>query len=178
MRVRVRTSREATGTHKALNGYSAGTHAYSQGTENGTHAVVRCPPRLLRGYSWIAKRARTRSLTRVPRGWKGPIVSRRRPVVCSARPATGGRPRVRVCGLRAGVTWTSRTATAPWAARICHTSVVDAAGAIYVLGGYSGDYLNDVWVGTDRGARAGLSSRGYCAVLGLARGLSRVLEGR
>ncbi len=35
-----------------------------------------------------------------------------------------------------------------------HTSVVDAAGAIYVIGGRSGDdtYYNDVWVSTDGGA--------------------------
>jgi hypothetical protein len=30
-------------------------------------------------------------------------------------------------------------ASAPWAARSGHTSVVDAAGAIYVIGGYSGN---------------------------------------
>ena len=71
------------------------------------------------------------------------------------------------------MTWTSRTTSAPWDAREAHTSVVDAAGAIYVLGGYSGNYLNDVWVGTDRGARAGLS-QGYCAVLGFS---SRTFEG-
>ena len=48
--------------------------------------------------------------------------------------------------------------TAPWAARLMHTSVVDAAGAIYVIGGSSGTYPNyiyyqDVWVSTDGGAR-------------------------
>jgi hypothetical protein len=32
--------------------------------------------------------------------------------------------------------------------------VVDAAGAIYVIGGYDGTtYFNDVWVSTDGGAR-------------------------
>jgi hypothetical protein len=35
----------------------------------------------------------------------------------------------------AGVTWTSRTTSAPWAARAYHTTVIDTAGAIYVLGG-------------------------------------------
>ena len=44
------------------------------------------------------------------------------------------------------------TASAPWAARYGHTSVVDAAGAIYVIGGYGTDYLNDVWVSTVGGA--------------------------
>ncbi len=53
----------------------------------------------------------------------------------------------------AGVTWVTRTAGAPWAGRFGHTSVIDAAGAIYVIGG-SGDrtYFNDVWVSTDGGA--------------------------
>jgi hypothetical protein len=52
--------------------------------------------------------------------------------------------------------------TAPWAGRAYHTSVVDAAGAIYVLGGiilngsYS-TYFNDVWASTDGGARTGLA---------------------
>jgi hypothetical protein len=32
--------------------------------------------------------------------------------------------------------------------------VVDAAGAIYVIGGYGGGrYFNDVWASTDGGAR-------------------------
>ncbi len=54
----------------------------------------------------------------------------------------------------AGVSWTSRTLAAPWAGRQGHTSVVDAAGAIYVIGGV-GDiitYYQDVWVSTDGGA--------------------------
>ncbi len=77
------------------------------------------------------------------------------------------RPRARGCvrchrpGSRAsaaGVTWTSRTLKAGWAARYGHTTVVDAAGAIYVIGG-RGDgtdtftgYFQDVWVSTDGGA--------------------------
>ncbi len=57
----------------------------------------------------------------------------------------------------AGVTWTSRTTSAPWAARRYHTSVVDAAGAIYVIGGFgvTGDFWTqnkDVWASTDGGA--------------------------
>ncbi len=55
----------------------------------------------------------------------------------------------------AGVTWTCRTAKAGWAGRGEHTSVVDAAGAIYVIGG-SGDgtttFYADVWASTDGGA--------------------------
>ncbi len=52
--------------------------------------------------------------------------------------------------------WTCRTASAPWAARYGHTTVVDAAGAIYVIGG-SGEPApygySDVWASTDGGAR-------------------------
>jgi hypothetical protein len=74
--------------------------------------------------------------------------------------------------VHAGATWTSRTTSAPWAARYGHTSVVDAAGATYVLGGHNGGstYYRDVWASTDGGAdrtRAGCSGstgwvgRGY-----------------
>jgi hypothetical protein len=77
-----------------------------------------------------------------------------------------GRACVRGCGhlrvLAAGATWTSRTASAPWAARRYHTSVIDAAGAIYVIGGdissiWSVTGYQDVWASTDGGARAGLA---------------------
>jgi hypothetical protein len=108
----------------------------------------------------------------VPRGCAGTPVALRRPAVFIARPCRAdghvcvsvghsvARPRA------AGVTWTSRTTNAPWAVRYSHTTVVDAAGAIYVLGGYSSTYLNDVWASTDGGAdrtRTGHSSgnRGY-----------------
>ncbi len=78
----------------------------------------------------------------------------------------------------AGVTWTCRTASAGWAARGYHTSVIDAAGAIYVIGGYdgvsgvSGTFYQDVWASTDGGARAGLRKRG-----GGRWGTKRVLRG-
>ena len=52
----------------------------------------------------------------------------------------------------AGVTFTSRTTSAPWAARWHHESVIDAAGAIYVIGGAGTTYYKDVWVSTDGGA--------------------------
>jgi hypothetical protein len=53
--------------------------------------------------------------------------------------------------------------------------VVDAAGAIYILGG-NGD-LNDVWVSTDGGARAGLSLGVVGGVLeGMLRGSIGVLR--
>ncbi len=57
--------------------------------------------------------------------------------------------------LAVGVTWTCRTLSAPWGPRSSHTSVIDAASAIYVIGGVSGDDTekNDVWASTDGGAR-------------------------
>jgi hypothetical protein len=106
------------------------------------------------------------------------------------------RPRVRGCvrchrpGSRAsaaGVTWTSRTPKAPWAERAYHTSVVDAAGAIYVIGGGLGDLgtmiFQDVWASTDGGARAGLGRGGWSVVHwvvilgGYSRGHPRGTEG-
>ncbi len=56
----------------------------------------------------------------------------------------------------AGVTWTCRTAKAQWAVRYSHTSVVDAAGAIYVIGGHdpsNSTDLQDVYASTDGGAQ-------------------------
>ncbi len=64
--------------------------------------------------------------------------------------------------MAAGVTWTSRTTSAQWAARLGHTSVIDAAGAIYVLGGLGGPFYQDVWISADGGAdrtRAGVRKR-------------------
>ncbi len=54
----------------------------------------------------------------------------------------------------AGVSFTNRTLKAEWAARYGHTSMIDAAGAIYVIGGTNGttDY-RDVWVSTDGGVQ-------------------------
>jgi hypothetical protein len=91
------------------------------------------------------------------RAGTGTLVVLRRPAGFIARPR---RTRVRfalvigrspICA--AGVTWTSRTTRAPWAARAGHTSVIDATGAIYVIGGFSdtGTY-KDVYVSTDGGA--------------------------
>ncbi len=72
--------------------------------------------------------------------------------------------------MASGVGWTLVIANAQWAARRSHTTVIDAAGAIYVLGGRRGrteDY-NDVWVSTDGGAdRIGGYSTGTC---GYSRG--------
>jgi hypothetical protein len=77
------------------------------------------------------------------------------------RPETRGRTHViwRLSSA-AGVTWTSRTTNAPWDARFGHTSVIDAAGAICVIGGHSGSvFLRDKWVSTDGGADR---TRGGC----------------
>jgi hypothetical protein len=61
--------------------------------------------------------------------------------------------------------------------------VIDAAGAIYVIGGYGGSnytdvwYLNDVWASTDGGARPD-SRRGWSGVLsGVLREIKGVLRG-
>jgi hypothetical protein len=65
--------------------------------------------------------------------------------------------------LAAGVTWTLVIASAPWATRQGHTSVIDAAGAIYVIGGIGYGvgtgfytYYQDALASTDGGAQAGL----------------------
>ncbi len=71
----------------------------------------------------------------------------------------------------AGITWTSRARKARWAARFGHTSVIDAAGAIYVIGGYNGSVFQDVWASTDGGARRDLVKRRV--VGGYYRGYSR-----
>ena len=119
---------------------------------------------------------------RAPRRCARPPVARRRLAVCIARPA----PRVAAARAvafgatrsAAGVTWTCRTASAPWAGREWHTSVVDAAGAIYVIGGYSysttGTVYNDVWVSSDGGVQAALGRGGYSR--GYLRGTTGVLR--
>ncbi len=57
--------------------------------------------------------------------------------------------------------------------------MIDAAGAIYVIGGrsWAGSYFNDVWVSTDGGARAGLGQRcGRGVLSGYSRGYYGVLQ--
>ncbi len=90
----------------------------------------------------------------------------------------------------AGATWRLVTASAPWAARSAHTTVIDAAGAIYVIGGYNyastpSTNFNDVWVSADGGADrtpAGTGvGRRYSLVLpgyfGVLRGTLGVITG-
>jgi hypothetical protein len=90
----------------------------------------------------------------------------------------------------AGATWRSRTTSAPWASRYAHTSVIDAAGAIYVIGGYGrtgrdGTFFQDVWVSTDGGARPdsvrgggrGVDQVGTQGYYSEYRGYSGILQG-
>ncbi len=83
----------------------------------------------------------------------------------------------------AGVTWTRRTDKAQWAGRYAHTSVVDAAGALYVIGGQSLDgagpsRFQDVWASTDGGARPDYVEGVVGGVLeGYYRGTGWVLKG-
>jgi hypothetical protein len=68
----------------------------------------------------------------------------------------------------AGVTWTSRTTSAEWASRAYHTTVIDAAGAIYVIGGFDGGTTyKDVWASTDRGADRTRGGGATLEVLGI-----------
>jgi hypothetical protein len=74
----------------------------------------------------------------------------------SARDAFAARAFVASHALAAGAMWRCLTTSAPWAAREGHTTVIDAAGAIYVIGGYGSmnrTVFNDVWKSTDGGAR-------------------------
>ena len=73
-------------------------------------------------------------------------------------------------------------ANAPWAARYGHTSVIDAAGAIYVIGGFDGSTrFRDVWASTDGGARpdsVGGGRVGYCVGrAGVLKRAQGVLQG-
>jgi hypothetical protein len=89
------------------------------------------------------------------------FIARPAPRVAAARAVAFGATGLARARSAAGVTWTCRSAGAPWAARLGHTSVVDAVGAIYVIGG--GDRsttYEDVWASTDGGARAGLGRGG------------------
>ncbi len=74
--------------------------------------------------------------------------------------------------------------TAPWAARYGHSTVIDAAGAIYVIGGRNrSTYFNDVLVSTDGGALPnsaggrGVHQGGTMGVVGGVLGVLSVLAG-
>ncbi len=52
-----------------------------------------------------------------------------------------------------------------------HTTVVDAAGAIYVIGGYDGTtYFGDVWASTDGGADRTRAGGGRVDTQGVLKG--------
>ncbi len=53
----------------------------------------------------------------------------------------------------AGVTWSPVTSNAPWAAREGYTIVIDAAGTMFLIGGYgcATGWCNDVWSSVDKG---------------------------
>jgi hypothetical protein len=100
---------------------------------------------------------------------------------CSCLFAVGAHRRGRRA-LAAGRTWTRRTANAQWAGRYAHTSLIDAAGAIYVIGGWrsgggdDGTHYQDVWVSTDGGVRPDNLGGGW-VLGGVRRGYSGVLQG-
>jgi hypothetical protein len=80
--------------------------------------------------------------------------------------------------------WANRSPSAPWAGRAGHTTVIDAAGAIYVLGGTNSTYFfNDGWVTTDGGADPGSGgvlggcSRGPRGYAGVHRGAQGSIYG-
>ena len=89
----------------------------------------------------------------------------------------------------AGVTWRLVIASAPWAGRAGHTSVIDAAGAIYVIGGTGSSsagtiYFKDVWISTDGGADrtwvvlgGTAGTRGYSWGTGCTKGVKGALKG-
>jgi hypothetical protein len=72
----------------------------------------------------------------------------------------------------AGRTFTARTLAAGWGYRYQHASVVDAAAAIYVIGGYG---KQDVWASTDGGAPGRTASEG-AGTGGYYGGTTGVLE--
>jgi hypothetical protein len=95
---------------------------------------------------------------------------------------------VRVCvghrsvshAVAAGATWTNRTLAAPWAARRGHTSVIDAAGTIYVIGGIASTvpyWYPDVWASTDGGAHRTRAGGGRGVLGGYSGVLQGVLQG-
>jgi hypothetical protein len=83
--------------------------------------------------------------------------------------------------MAAGATWALVIANAPWAGRYSHSTVIDAAGAIYVLGGYSSPSPSrDVWASTDGGAdwtTSGVVGVTGWVLRGYYEGTTRVLRG-
>jgi hypothetical protein len=78
----------------------------------------------------------------------------------------------------AGATWSLAAVITPWAARFGHTTVIDAAGTMYLIGGFHGfnTNLNDVWSSANKGANR---TRGVLPVVpkGALKGTQGVLKG-
>ena len=59
-----------------------------------------------------------------------------------------------VARVAAGASFRLVTNQPPWEGRYGHTTVIDAAGNMYLMGGLGdgfGNYFNDVWKGTNSG---------------------------
>jgi hypothetical protein len=57
------------------------------------------------------------------------------------------------CPRAAGATWGRVTNYVLWEARSGHTTVIDAAGIMYLMGGFNGtSFFNDMWISTNKGA--------------------------
>jgi hypothetical protein len=133
-------SRYSRGTLGVLKGYPRGTQGFPRGTQgvpSGYLGFPRGTQGVPSGYSGVP--------SRYSRGTLG-VLS-----VYANRCAHSCRSVARVA---AGKNWNLVIARAPWAARFGHTTVIDATGAIYVIGGRgdTGTYLSDVWASTDGGA--------------------------
>ncbi len=139
------------------------------------YAVVPVLTRLSKGNQWVLGGALAGYCDGIHVVLAAHSPGPRRRVRFSVLCVIGRSPKTRVA---AGVTFTIRTTfpqqwgTTMWDARFFHTSVIDAAGAIYVIGGGNGlgPQYPDVWVSTDGGAdRSWWCSRGTRGVLGGTR---------
>ncbi len=138
------TNRYYRGTTGVTMGVLKGILGYSRGTRWGTRRV---PTGYIRGNRVLSGYTATWNI------YRSAFDARAAPRACLRSVRSAG------CRARsaAGASWTSRTTSAQWARRAIHTSVIDAAGAIYVIGGESvigstGYYYRDVWASTDGGA--------------------------
>jgi hypothetical protein len=90
----------------------------------------------------------------VPWGCSGTLLGTSETGGIHSSAVAGGRPRCVFGRVAAGVTWKLVIASTPWAERESHTTVIDAAGNFYLIGG-DGDndiFFGDVWESIGRGA--------------------------
>ncbi len=167
--------------YKGTQGYLTDTRAYSE-VLKGTLGVPQALPRtsatalqrhgsghgtlgtvvVTAGTDGICRSATTDECARVP-AWVGTAgVGRHR---------RRGRHR----RVAAGVTWSLVTSNAPWAGRHSHTTVIDAAGTMYLIGGFGGatGNLNDVWSSANKGANRTQGG----TIVGTQGGTQTVLKG-